>query len=97
MKRAPGFVAMAAAAGAAAGGGACTQHKVEVAPIEVRPIHMTVDVNIKVDRELDQFFAFEEELAASGEDATGADPAAAPQAPAGTRTPDAPQTQGAQP
>jgi hypothetical protein len=41
----------------------CTRHRVEVAPIEVKPIHMTVDINIKVDRELDEFFAFEEEIA----------------------------------
>lgn len=35
-----------------------TQHKVEVqtAPLEVKPIHITIDVNIKVDRALDDFF-----------------------------------------
>jgi hypothetical protein len=27
-----------------------------------KPIHMIVDVNIKVDRELDQFFAFEKQI-----------------------------------
>lgn len=36
---------------------ACTRHRVTV-----DPIHVTVDVNIKVDRELDSFFAFEEEI-----------------------------------
>ena len=36
---------------------ACTQHKVEVAPVEVKPIHITVDVNVKVDRALDDFFS----------------------------------------
>ncbi len=35
---------------------ACTRHTVEVAPIEVKPIHITVDVNVKVDRALDNFF-----------------------------------------
>ncbi len=41
----------------------CTQHKVEtksqveVAPVEVKPIHITIDVNIKVDRALDDFFS----------------------------------------
>jgi hypothetical protein len=35
---------------------ACTQHKVEVAPLEVKPIHITIDVNVKVDRALDGFF-----------------------------------------
>jgi Skp family chaperone for outer membrane proteins len=35
---------------------ACTQHKVEVAPVEVKPIHITIDVNVKVDRALDDYF-----------------------------------------
>lgn len=48
--------------GLGAGLAGCTQHTVKVEPIEVKPIHMTVDVNIKVDRELDQFFAFEDEI-----------------------------------
>lgn len=34
----------------------CTQHKVEVAPVEVKPIHITIDVNVKVDRALDDYF-----------------------------------------
>jgi hypothetical protein len=34
----------------------CTQHKVEVAPVEVKPIHITIDVNVKVDRALDEYF-----------------------------------------
>ena len=34
----------------------CTQHKVEIAPVEVKPIHITIDVNVKVDRALDNFF-----------------------------------------
>ncbi len=34
----------------------CTQHKVEVAPVEVKPIHITIDVNVKVDKALDNFF-----------------------------------------
>jgi hypothetical protein len=29
---------------------------VSTAPIEVKPIHITVDVNVKVDRALDDFF-----------------------------------------
>lgn len=35
----------------------CTRHNVEVAPIEVKPIHITIDVNVKVDRALDDFFS----------------------------------------
>ena len=34
----------------------CTQHTVQVAPVEVKPIHITIDVNVKVDRALDDFF-----------------------------------------
>ncbi len=33
-----------------------TKHQVAVAPLEVKPIHITIDVNIKVDRALDDFF-----------------------------------------
>lgn len=29
---------------------------VETKPIEVKPIHITVDVNVKVDKALDDFF-----------------------------------------
>ena len=59
----------------------CTQHKIDTAstvdvrPIEVKPIHITVDVNVRIDRQLDEFFAFEEEV----EDAAAA-PATAPSA-----------------
>ena len=35
----------------------CTHHKVEVAPVEVKPIHITIDVNVKVDKALDDFFS----------------------------------------
>lgn len=39
-------------------GQACqTQHKVEtVHKIEVAPMHITIDVNVKVDKALDDFF-----------------------------------------
>lgn len=34
-----------------------TQHKIEsVHKIEVAPMHITIDVNVKVDRALDDFF-----------------------------------------
>ena len=32
-------------------GSACTKHEVEM-----KPIHITIDVNVKVDRALDDFF-----------------------------------------
>jgi hypothetical protein len=41
----------------------CTKHQVEtksqveVAPIEIKPIHITIDVNIRVDKALDDFFS----------------------------------------
>jgi hypothetical protein len=34
----------------------CTRHEVEVKPVEIKPIHITIDVNVKVDRALDDFF-----------------------------------------
>jgi len=34
--------------------GGCLSVKTE--PIEVKPIHVTIDVNVKVDRALDDFF-----------------------------------------
>ncbi|MFO7665656.1 MAG: hypothetical protein R6V76_03465 [Desulfobacterales bacterium] len=33
-----------------------THHDVAVAPVEVKPIHIIIDVNIKVDKALDNFF-----------------------------------------
>jgi hypothetical protein len=37
--------------------GCQTQHKVEtVHRVEVAPMHITIDVNVKVDRALDDFF-----------------------------------------
>ncbi len=33
-----------------------TSHEVKVAPVEIKPIHITIDVNVKVDRALDDFF-----------------------------------------
>lgn len=33
-----------------------TSHEVKVAPVEVKPIHITIDVNVKIDKELDDFF-----------------------------------------
>lgn len=35
---------------------ACTRHEVEVKPVEIKPIHITIDVNVRVDRALDDFF-----------------------------------------
>ena len=38
-----------------------TKHAIEVAPIETRhvvePIHITIDINVRIDKELDDFFS----------------------------------------
>lgn len=33
-----------------------SRHEVQVAPVEIKPIHITIDINIKVDKALDNFF-----------------------------------------
>jgi hypothetical protein len=38
-------------------GFSCTKHRVEVAPVEIKPIHITIDVNVKIDKALDDFFS----------------------------------------
>ena len=37
-------------------GWGCTRHEVEMKPVEIKPIHITIDINVKVDRALDDFF-----------------------------------------
>ena len=49
-----------------------TKHEVQVAPVEIKPIHITIDVNIKVDRALDDFFG---DLDAAAENNGEANPA----------------------
>jgi len=80
---------MAGLATLAAGGLAgCSSHTIEVKPIKVEPIHMTLDVNIRVDRELDEFFDFEQEYDATiPATAPTAEPAVAPPAVPATTLP----------
>jgi hypothetical protein len=52
-------VAATAAVGLLGGQGGCARVKVD--PIEVKTIHIVHDVNIRVDRQLDEFFAFQEQ------------------------------------
>lgn len=33
-----------------------TSHEVQIAPVEVRPIHITIDVNVRVQKDLEDFF-----------------------------------------
>jgi hypothetical protein len=34
----------------------CTRHEVDIKPVEIKPIHITIDINVKVDKALDDFF-----------------------------------------
>jgi hypothetical protein len=36
--------------------GCRTSHEVEVKPVEIKPIHITIDVNVRVEKALDDFF-----------------------------------------
>jgi hypothetical protein len=40
-----------------------TNNRVEVAPIEIKPIHITMDINLRIDRSLDEFFNFQKPAA----------------------------------
>lgn len=33
-----------------------TRHAVEVEPVEIKPIHITIDVNVRVEKALEDFF-----------------------------------------
>lgn len=33
-----------------------TKHEVAIAPVEIKPIHITIDINVKIDKALDDFF-----------------------------------------
>ncbi len=46
--------------------GCRTRHEVEMTH-EVKPIHITLDVNLKIDRELDDFFGDIDQAAATAE------------------------------
>ncbi|MCP4673199.1 MAG: YnbE family lipoprotein [Desulfobacula sp.] len=36
--------------------GCQTQHDIQLKPVEIKPIHITIDVNIRVEKALDDFF-----------------------------------------
>lgn len=40
------------------GASACikTQNEVDVKPIEIKPVHITLDINIRIQKALDDFF-----------------------------------------
>lgn len=54
--------------------GCSTQHRITVDPVEFKPIHLTMEVNVKIQRELDDFFDFEEKLAPGPGTATDGTP-----------------------
>ncbi len=33
-----------------------THHEVQMAPVEIKPIHITIDVNVRVQKDLEDFF-----------------------------------------
>ncbi len=41
---------------------ACTRHTVKLDPIEIKPIHITMDINIRVRKQIENDFAFMEEV-----------------------------------
>jgi hypothetical protein len=61
--------------------------RVKVDPIQVQTIHIVHDVNIRVDKQLDDYFALLDQQAAATQPATApAHSATAPAAPATTQT-----------
>lgn len=44
-----------------------SKSEVDVKPIEVKPIHITIDINVKVDKALDDFFGDLDEQAETQE------------------------------
>ena len=51
----------------------CTRHTVRVEPVEVKPIHVTMDINLRVQKELDRFFEWEDEVTPQSKSSNGAD------------------------
>lgn len=45
-----------------AAAGCRTSHEVDVKPVEIKPIHITIDINVKIDRALDDFFGEIDEI-----------------------------------
>ena len=54
------FLPILAAAAVMIGFGASscirTQNEVDVKPIEIKPVHITLDINIRIEKALDDFF-----------------------------------------
>jgi hypothetical protein len=50
--------------------GGCIAHSVTSAPIEIKPIYITMDINLRVQRELEEFFDFEAPAASAARPST---------------------------
>ena len=50
-------------------GAGCT-HRIDVQPIRVEPIYLTVDVNVRLDKQLEESFGFEDRIERQVESAT---------------------------
>ncbi|MBW2010732.1 MAG: hypothetical protein JRG68_01955 [Deltaproteobacteria bacterium] len=51
-----------------------TRHAVEVQPVEIKPIHITIDVNVRVEKALEDFFSdIDEAEEESGKSPTNAE------------------------
>jgi len=57
-----------------AAAGCETSHTIKIEPVEIKPIHITMDINIKVDREVDDFFNAVEKKAGEKDKAPEAKP-----------------------
>ena len=40
---------------------ACTRHTIKLEPIEIKPIHITMDINIKIQKQIENDFSFMDE------------------------------------
>lgn len=41
---------------------ACLSHTVKMEPIEVKPIKVTMDINLRMEKAVEDFFSFEDEF-----------------------------------
>jgi len=77
-------------------GPAACSPRVRVDPIEVKPIHIVHDINIRVDKQLEDFFAFQDKSATPAA-ATTTQPATAQTASSSNTAGDPNGAQGAKP
>ena len=49
-------------------------HRVSVDPVQIEPIYVTMEIRVKIDRQLSEFFRFEEEVGEKDGDRTPGEP-----------------------